>query len=386
MASVLLFYREITTIRLLIRSDDLHGHFDDVLLREAELLEEQVCRCRGAEALHADRRTVKADVAAPAKARERLDCDARTDILRQDALLILLALLLEEIHARHRDDADVDAALAELFLCLDGQRYFRARADQDAGHVRRILGFRDDVSALERFLARARQLRQVLAREYESRRRLRGSHSEVPASSRLRRISRTEDVEVRQRTQHGELLDWLMRWAILADTNAVVRQDVRRRQMHERCEAHHRLHVITEDEERRDVSAQATVQHQAVLDSCHGELADAEVQVAARIIRLAEVALAIHMRLVGRCEVGTAADEVRQDVLEEVDLLAGKSARCDSFLFLGPECIVVVECLSTTAVWYLSQRALSSGNFSQYSANILFQAASASSPFLAFSA
>ena len=102
-------------------SDDLHGHFDDVLLREAELLEELSGRCRSTEALHADRRTVEADVAAPAEARERLDRDARTDILRQDALLILLTLLLEEVHARHRDDADDDAALAELFLCLDGQ-------------------------------------------------------------------------------------------------------------------------------------------------------------------------------------------------------------------------------------------------------------------------
>ena len=69
------------------------------------------------------------------------------------------------------------------------------------------------------------------------------------------------------------------------------------------------------------------------------------MQVAARVIHLAEVALTFHVRLVGRCEVGTAANEVRHEVLEEVDLLAGEIARCNSLLFLGPEAIVVVECL-----------------------------------------
>ena len=134
-----------------------------------------------------------------------------------------------------------------------------------------------------------------------------------------------------------------MRRAILADTDAVVREDVRHWQAHQGSQADHRLRVVTEDEERRDIGAQAAVEHQAIGNRGHGELADAEMQVAARIVELAEVPLAFHMRLVRRCEVSTAADEVRHDVLEAVDHLAGEIARCDSLVLISPELIVVVE-------------------------------------------
>ena len=90
-------------------------------------------------------------------------------------------------------------------------------------------------------------------RQHERRRRLRARDGEIPAGRRLRRIRRTERVDVRQGAPHRELLNRLMRRAVFADTDAVMREDVRDRQAHERCEACHRLRVIREDEERRDV-------------------------------------------------------------------------------------------------------------------------------------
>ena len=134
-----------------------------------------------------------------------------------------------------------------------------------------------------------------------------------------------------------------MRRAVFADADAVMRKDIRDRQAHECCEARHRLRVIRKDEERRDVRAQAAVERDAVRNRRHRELADAEMQVAPLVILFAEVALILHVRLVRRCEVGTAAKELRQLVLQAVDHDAGKAARRLRLVLIRPELFVAEQ-------------------------------------------
>ena len=75
-----------------------------------------------------------------------------------------------------------------------------------------------------------------------------------------------------------ELLDRLVRGAVLAEGDGVVRPDEDRGHLHERRESHGGPHVVAEDEERAAVRARLAVQHDAVHDRAHGVLADAEVQ------------------------------------------------------------------------------------------------------------
>ena len=114
-------------------------------------------------------------------------------------------------------------------------------------------------------------------------------HDHAPRFDDLVGIGRPKRDEPGNRAQRRELLDRLMRRAVLADANRVVREDVDRRHFHERAEPDRRLHVVAEDEERRSVWANLR-ERQAIDDGPHGVLANAEVHVAAGDVARAQVA------------------------------------------------------------------------------------------------
>src|SRR5262245_56168264 len=58
-------------------------------------------RRRRSEGMHADHSTGRADVAFPAKRRGLFDCDSRRHIRRQDAVSVILRLMLEDIPRGH---------------------------------------------------------------------------------------------------------------------------------------------------------------------------------------------------------------------------------------------------------------------------------------------
>ena len=82
--------------------------------------------------LDRDRRV---DPARPAEARRRLDGDLQ-HVRRQHRLAVLLALLLEELPARHRDDTRRDALLGEQVARLERRRHLGAGRDEH--HVGRV--------------------------------------------------------------------------------------------------------------------------------------------------------------------------------------------------------------------------------------------------------
>ena len=137
-----------------------------------------------------------------------------------------------------------------------------------------------------------------------------------------------------------------MRRAIFADTDAVMREDVRDRNLHECSQTNHRLRIITEDEERAYIRTQAAMQRDAVGNCCHSQLTHTEMQIAARIVHAAEISFIVHMRLVGWCKVCAAANELRHDILQAVDHDAGKIAGSLRLVFISPESFIAEQCFS----------------------------------------
>ena len=152
---------------------------------------------------------------------------------------------------------------------------------------------------------------------------------DLPRLDRLVGVGRAQVDEARRGPQDGEMLDRLVRGPVLADAHAVVREHVDDRQLHERGEPHGRAHVVDEHEERGHVGPQAAVRGHAVAHGGHGELAHAEVEVAAPRRGSLLVGHVRDPRVVGRRQVGRAADERRQMRRHGVDDLAGGGAGRD---------------------------------------------------------
>ena len=89
--------------------------------------------------------------------------------------------------------------------------------------------------------------------------------------------------ELRDGAQVRQLLDRLVRRPVLAEREAVVREDVDDVQAHQRRQPDRRPHVVGEDQEGRAVADEAAVRRQAVDDRAHRMLAHAEVEVAAGV-------------------------------------------------------------------------------------------------------
>src|SRR5262245_3181540 len=120
---------------------------DDVLDGEPELAKQVLERRRGAELAARDDAAVEADELTPPERRARFDGDACADGVGQNLLLVFGRLPLEELPARHADDAGLDALARELLVGAHAEPDLRAGAHQDDLGV---AAFRvgDDVSAL----------------------------------------------------------------------------------------------------------------------------------------------------------------------------------------------------------------------------------------------
>ena len=108
-----------------------------------------------------------------------------------------------------------------------------------------------------------------------------------------------------------ELLDRLVRRAVLAESDRVVRVDVDHALLHERGEPDRRPHVVREDQERAAERDDAAVQRHAVHDRRHAVLANAEMHVARGVVVRREVLPRLDRRVVRRRQVGRAADRAR---------------------------------------------------------------------------
>ena len=103
---------------------------------------------------------------------------------------------------------------------------------------------------------------------------------EAPRRGGLEAVGGPHHQQVRDRAQRGEVLDRLVRRAVLAEEDAVVREHPHRLQLHQRGEPDRGPRVVGEHEERRAVRDEAAVSAMPLHDRGHAVLADAEVEVA----------------------------------------------------------------------------------------------------------
>src|SRR5580704_8523390 len=93
------------------------------------------------------------------------------------------------------------------------------------------------------------------------------------------RISRADDRKPWNCAQAGELLDWLVSWAILPESDAVVRKHVDRFEMTQGPQADGGLHVVGEGEKRRAEGKHAAVCGHSIHGGSHSVLANTESNV-----------------------------------------------------------------------------------------------------------
>ena len=136
------------------------------------------------------------------------------------------------------------------------------------------------------------------------------------------------------------MLDRLVGRAILAEGDGIVGPHVQVRDLHEGGQTHCRTLVIGELEEGAVERTGVGAQQDAVRDGAHGELAHAEVQLAAVLGLLrpraglvggrAEGLGAVDVGVVGATEIGGTAPQLRHNLSDGVEDLSGGLTGCDA--------------------------------------------------------
>ena len=127
------------------------------------------------------------------------------------------------------------------------------------------------------------------------------------------------------------MFDRLMRWAVFAETDGIVRHDEDRRSFHQGCKPHAGAHVVREVKEG---GAEGTRQRQrnSVGRCCHGMFAYTEVNVASGPVLGTEVTGVFggQVYFVGLRQIGRAADHPWHILCDGVLNLAGTFAAGDA--------------------------------------------------------
>ena len=97
-------------------------------------------------------------------------------------------------------------------------------------------------------------------------------------------VARANDGEIRDRTQGGEVLDRLVRRAVFAEADRVVRKDKDRLDMRQGRKPDRRPHVIRKRLKRSAKRYHAAVQGHAVHRRAHRVFADAVMDIAVLVI------------------------------------------------------------------------------------------------------
>ncbi len=219
----------------------------------------------------------------PAQRRRRFDRDPRTHRLGQHALAVSLVLALEQIPRRHADDAGLDAFELQLLKGGDAQGHLAAAGQQQqvgpaSVGIRQHVGTACDT--LSAGITAAVQRGQRLARQHQAGGTVTQGHHDAPGLDDFVRVGRPKQHHAWHCSERRQLLDRLVRGAVLAHRDRVVRPHVDHRQAHHRGQADRAPRVVGEDEEAGGEGAQTRQRH-AADGGAHRVLADAEVEVAA---------------------------------------------------------------------------------------------------------
>ena len=182
------------------------------------------------------------------------------------------------------------------------------------------------------------QRRQVLPGQRHDRRAVLVLERQLPALRRLDRVGRAEHLQVRDRAQGGQVLDRLVRRAVLAEADRIVGAHVITRCSISAARRIAGAAVVGEDQEGAAVGDDAAVQRHAVHRRRHAVLADAVVDVAAGVVAAAACPRrALRVGVVRAGEVGRAADHLGHRLRRAPRAPPGSTCASPIFGLLGRE-------------------------------------------------
>ena len=166
----------------------------------------------------------------------------------------------------------------------------------------------------------------LLAAEDEAGRAVLGTDDDPPRGGDLIGVGRADQAQAGHGPQRRQLLDGLVRGAVLADADRVVGPRVHDLRPADGGDPHRAAHVVAEDEERAAHREDAAMGRHPVHDSAHAVLADAEMDEAAFGRRAGERADTLDGRTGVASEVGAAADQFGDGGDERVEALAARGS------------------------------------------------------------
>src|SRR3954470_2657910 len=200
----------------------------DTVRGEPEVLEDRPGRRRRAEVVEPDDRPLVADPALPAERHSDLDADALAHIRREDRVAIRLVLRLEALPAGQRDHASRDPVVVQGPTGGHRELELGPGADDDqsgraTSRVAEHVAAPGD--ALAGLLGGPFEHRELLAGQRERDWSISSLDGERPCGRGLVRVAWADEPQVRDRPQRRVLLHGLVRRAVLAETDRVVRPD-----------------------------------------------------------------------------------------------------------------------------------------------------------------
>ena len=272
-----------------------------------------------------DGRARRANVPVPPERGRRLYRDPSGDSLGQNRFPVDRVLALEQLPAGQSHHSRSYSLACERVRRRQRDLHLGPGGHED--HLRSPAGSIFEHVAAPRHEFGGRELlpvehRQILTSENQGRRSIAALKSDLPGHHRLVCVARPDDHQTGHCPHGSEMLDRLVGGTILTQSDTVVREHVDGREMGEGRQPDSRAHVVGEDQERSAIREDATVGGKTVQYPTHRVLAHPEVQVAGAVRSGLEVAQAGEIGVVGRSEVGGAAQESRHHRREGIEGLA----------------------------------------------------------------
>lgn len=246
----------------------------------------------------------------------------------EEGLLVLQGLLVVERTAGHGDHTDLDAL--HEFLGLQASGDLGTGSDED--ELRLVLTVINDVGALRHSLAiRVSKNRKGLAGESHDHRKLR-LHVHRIGTNGLIGIGRSNDRDIRHRTDLLEMFNRLMSGTILTHTNRIVGHDVEDGELLDGTHTNGTHHVASEGEEGGAEGTHATIGVHTIADRAHGVLTNTKVDVATLGMFLAERNRGGDVGVVGGSEIRRTTRDLMIALCKVVEDLARDGTSGDVLL------------------------------------------------------
>ncbi len=238
------------------------------------------------------------------------------DRWRQNFVAIVLGLLFKQFDAGHRHDSRRHAVFLQLLTTFESEPNFGAGSNQDQlgiDPVATALGtdtvrFSQHVSTLAQAFSRSELLsinqRHLLSRQRQRCRRFASQDRQPPGFAHLVHVGGSNDEQVRNSAQSGQMFDRLVRRSIFAQAHRIVSEDVDNLNFRKTSEPNRWAHVIRETHERAAVRNQSAIQRHARHRRTHAMFANTPMNDAPIVTAGFEIAAVFDVGVIRHAKIG----------------------------------------------------------------------------------